>query len=63
MEIVENSIGNGDDNYKHRTTHCYSTSRSFYSNSCPLWRYCWGRRRNKLAQAGLVIHQNRSQTG
>jgi len=46
MEVVEDSIGNGDDNYKHRTTLCYSTSRSFYSDSCPPWCCCGGRRRN-----------------
>jgi len=43
MEVVE-------DSNKHCTAHRYSTSRSFYSDSCPPWRCCCccccGRRRN-----------------
>jgi len=49
MEVAEHSIGSGDSNYKHCTALRYSTSHSFYSDSCPPWRCCCcccGRRRH-----------------
>jgi len=50
MEVVEDSTGIDDDNYKHCTALRYSTSRNFYSDSCPPWRCCCccGRRRNSV---------------